>query len=233
MTEVERDDLDALAGEYVLGLLSGDEARLVERRVETETMLRQSVAFWQDRLLPLALTTKPVEPRSAQWASIERALSTGKRSEIARRGVSFWDSLGFWRWASAAAIAGVFALASIILLRIAEPSQTFVAVLAAPDRSAGWIVHAEPGRPLQLIPLVDTPADPDRSFQFWTLVDKAQGPVSLGLVTPGRPLQVPASSLPGLIAGQLFEITSEPYGGSPVGRPTGAILWKGLAMRSR
>lgn len=232
MTEAERDDLDVLAGEYVLGLLPGDQASVVERRLETEAVLRQSVAFWQDGLLPLALTTKPVEPGSAQWAAIERALPTGEPSTGAWQGRSFWDSLGFWRWVSAVAVAGVFALGSIIVLRTAEPSQTFVAVLTAPDRSAGWVVHATPGRPLELIPLVDTPADPGRSLQFWTLVDKAKGPVSLGLVTPGRPLRVPASSLPGLLDGQLFEITSEPYGGSPVGRPTGAILWKGLAMRS-
>jgi anti-sigma-K factor RskA len=232
MTPAERDDLDALAGEYVLGLLDSERVASVERRLETDAALRHAVAFWQDRLLPLALTAHPLQPAPAQWASIARALSD-KPSVNARRGGSFWDSLRFWRWTSALAIAGVCALAFIAVLRVAEPSATYIAVLAAPDRSAGWVVQAEPGRPLHLIPLVDTPTLEDRSLQFWTLVDKAQGPVSLGLVTPGRSLQVPASSLPGLVAGQLFEITLEPYGGSPVGRPTGAILWKGLAVRSR
>jgi anti-sigma-K factor RskA len=33
-------------------------------------------------------------------------------------------------------------------------------------------------------------------------------------------------------AGHLFEITVEPPGGSPTGRPTGPILMKGLASQA-
>jgi anti-sigma-K factor RskA len=39
-------------------------------------------------------------------------------------------------------------------------------------------------------------------------------------------------SLPETVQNQLFEITLEPEGGSPVGRPTGPILFKGNAARA-
>ena len=232
MTEAQKDDLDALAGEYVLGSLDRDETTRVGRRLETDPALRNAIAFWQDRLLPLALSVEPVQPAPAHWAAIEQDLRGSKAATNARPQWSLWDSVRFWRWASALAAAGVCVLAYIAVLLTEEPGAAFIAVLTAPDRSPGWVVRAEPGRPLHLTPLVEVPAEPNRSLQFWTLVDKAKGPVSLGLVSPGRPLQVAASSLPGLATGQLFEITSEPYGGSPVGRPTGAVLYKGLAVRS-
>lgn len=233
MTSTERDDLDALAGEYVLGTLDRDASRRVEQRLAGDAALRSAVERWQDRLLPLATGVPPMGTAPSQWPAIERELETRRPPARATPSSSWWDSVAFWRWASAAAAACVLVLGILTLLPRDRSDAAFVAVLAAPDRSAGWLVHAVPGRPLDLVPLIDVAADPARSLQFWTLLDKAQGPVSLGLVTPGKPLQVPARLLPGLAAGQLFEITSEPYGGSPVGRPTGAILWKGLAVRSR
>jgi anti-sigma-K factor RskA len=64
------------------------------------------------------------------------------------------------------------------------------------------------------------------------LISREQGPVSLGIVQPDRPAVIPAARLPGLQAGQLFEITVEPYGGSPINRPTGAILYKVLTVQT-
>ena len=84
---------------------------------------------------------------------------------------------------------------------------------------------------LQLTPLAQQ-ADyrADRSVQFWTLENNAEGPRSLGLVEPGRSLVIPAEQVGGVESGQLFELTLEPPGGSPEPRPTGPVLFIGRAV---
>lgn len=232
MTPQQRDDLDALAGEYVLGLLSADEMKRVELRLADDIDLRGAVAFWQDRLQPLASLPVPIEPAPELWRRIETALPRTSQPQRSAARTGLWDSLAFWRWATVTATAATLVLALITLLRPAT-EVSYVAVLQAPDRTAGWIVQATASQPVRLAPLLKIDVAAGKSLQFWTLYDRAQGPVSLGLVTAqDRTLVFPPDKLPGLKEGQLFEITLEPYGGSPVGRPTGAVLFKGLTVRT-
>ena len=71
---------------------------------------------------------------------------------------------------------------------------------------------------------------PDRSVQFWTLVDPKEGPRSLGLIEPGKAVTLSAEQIGAVQAGQLFELTLEPEGGSPLNRPTGPVLYIGRAV---
>ena len=48
------DDLEALAGEYVLGTLSAEERLAVQQRLLDSPDLARLVAEWEDRLAPLA-----------------------------------------------------------------------------------------------------------------------------------------------------------------------------------
>ena len=84
-------------------------------------------------------------------------------------------------------------------------------------------------RSLELVPLVRREVAPDKALQFWTLVDPARGPLSLGLVPPGATVRLPPGAVPEVRPDQLFELTLEPYGGSPTGRPTGPIQFVGRA----
>lgn len=70
-----------------------------------------------------------------------------------------------------------------------------------------------------------------RSLQFWTKGNSWRGPVSLGLVAPGRAVRVPIAQLPPLENDQLFELTLEPANGSPIDRPTGPIQFIGRAVK--
>ncbi len=236
MTPMLPDDPDLRAGEYVLGLLGDDARAAVERDLASDSRLRNAVAFWQTQFVSVADVVPPLEPDPKLWPSIERGLSrvaAPRARQTARAG--FWESLAFWRWASAAAVAASIALLAVLaLIRAPAESQVvYVAVLEAPDRTPGWIVQAAPGAAVRLTPLVKQTVAANQSLQFWTLIDRAQGPVSLGLVEPNKPARVSATRLPGLKEGQLFEITLEPYGGSPINRPTGAVLYKGLTVETR
>ena len=77
--------------------------------------------------------------------------------------------------------------------------------------------------------VAEVPAD--KALEFWTKADGWSGPVSLGLVQPGQPLQIPLDKLPPLQPNQLFELTLEPPTGSPVGKPTGPIQFIGRAVK--
>ena len=150
----------------------------------------------------------------------------------------WWQRLGVWQGISAAALACVALLATLLVVRPAadEPVQ-YLALLRAPDTSnTGWIVEGYPGGRLKLVPVgegagVSSATPSGRSLQFWTKPEGAAGPTSLGLVQAGTALTVPSSRLPGLGERQLFEITLEPEGGSTIGRPTGPILFVGRTQR--
>jgi anti-sigma-K factor RskA len=72
---------------------------------------------------------------------------------------------------------------------------------------------------------------PGKALQFWTKAEGAAGPTSLGLVRAGQVTELPVATLPTLEARQLFELTLEPETGSPIGRPTGPILFVGRSVR--
>lgn len=106
-------------------------------------------------------------------------------------------------------------------------------VLAAPqDMAPGWVLELDDGHALRLQPLARTAVPDQRVLQLWTKAEGWKGPVSLGLVTPGQPTRVRLDKLLLPVQpNQLFEITLEPRGGSPIGRPTGPILYIGRAAK--
>ena len=127
-------------------------------------------------------------------------------------------------------------LAAVLVGRLAEPAPEtrFMVVLVAPDDKApGWVVQAgaSGARQVELIPLGAVEVPPDKALQFWTKADGWGAPVSLGLVTPGKTLRVPAGRLPAVQPDQLFELTLEPRSGSPTGRPTGPVRYIGRAVK--
>ncbi len=85
----------------------------------------------------------------------------------------------------------------------------------------------------KVIPLTDVSVATDRSLQLWTLPSRDTGPVSLGVLDGWRTAMIEGPDLPGPMEEQLYEITVEPLGGSPTGKPTGPILGKGFAKMPR
>ena len=101
-----------------------------------------------------------------------------------------------------------------------------VAVLVDGNR-AGAVVHAFADGRVVLLPLTSINVPAGRALEVWTLPSRERGPVSVGLMDRARTLELQLKDLPRPGPDQLFEITLEPAGGSPTGRPTGPILFKG------
>lgn len=244
MNLADPEDRTVASAEFVLGTLDAQERAQFLARLAHDEALQAEVGFWQDRLLGLAGQVKPVEPSSAVWERIEASLPATVVAAPSRARpspavaptptVTFWERIGFWRAFSGVAVAASLLLASLLVLQQAPaPQRQYVAVLQSPDKQAGWLVQVDDASgPVKLVPLVDPGRIPaGMSWQFWTKPKDAAGPTSLGLLPQAGAIEVPRDRLPALGDEQLFEITLEPEGGSPLGRPTGPILFVGKARR--
>lgn len=231
MTTGQQDDLEALAGEYVLGTLPSEQRLEVEQRLAHDVSLRAAVDAWERRLYPLTALAPEHVPSPLLWARIERSLGT--RVVPAAAVVGWWDRLALWRWAAAGGLAASVVLSALLLTREVVPvAPSYLVVLVAPqDKAPGWVIQARDARQIQLIPLGMDSVPQDKALQFWTKGEGWQGPVSLGLVKPGQVLEVPLDALPPLEANQLFELTLENSGGSRTGKPTGPIQFIGRAVK--
>ena len=248
MSEPDADD--AMAADFVMGLLEGAELAAAERRAATDDGFARAVNAWRERLADLDSTAEETRPSPALWQRISDATKAApvepESAPAASRGAALWDSLRFWRGAGlvggfAALLFGIVMIAALAATRqlrhdmdaLAQRKPVYVAVLVSDaTKEAGAIVNAFANGRVELIPLrpIDVPAG--RVLQVWTLWDRAIGPKSIGLTGQSRALQLDLQSLPATVQDQLFEITHEPEGGSPIGRPTGPILFKGNAART-
>lgn len=92
MTEQE---LDALAGDYVLGTLSGEERQSLESQMRRDASLRERVETWERRLAPAILAAaEPVEPSPDLLARIEGVIDA--RQKIDFGGVTVRANDGEW-----------------------------------------------------------------------------------------------------------------------------------------
>ncbi|MDQ3196847.1 MAG: RNA polymerase subunit sigma-70, partial [Pseudomonadota bacterium] len=103
----DREEMEALAGEYVLGVLSIDEAAEIERALPGNPELRRAVYYWENRLLNLTALAAPMEPETDLWQRIERDLPRkaplhSQAAHVDSRQPGIWRSLSFWRFTSLA-----------------------------------------------------------------------------------------------------------------------------------
>ncbi len=230
-------EISGLAGEYVLGLLEPGERRAVERRAASDPGLGSAIQIWQRHFSAIDASAPPMVPSPGLWERIEAGIREVPAENGARRGSSrsawalFWNSLAVWR---PMGLAGAFAslvFAVLLATRIAGGPEVpqLVAVLAAPDGRAAAVVNAYANGTVQLVPL-DVIAVPEgRVLEVWTLQTRERGPVSLARMDKARTIKLDLKGLSAAQVGHLFEITLEPQGGSPTGKPTGPVLMKGLA----
>ena len=220
----DRDELHALAGEFVLGVLEGHEASEVAAALATNADLRRAVAFWEAQLHPLSALISPTEPPPGTWQAIEARITKPTPKPVAP---SFWNNLALWRWSTAG-----FATAAGLVLWIAltpAPGPSFVAVLHPPQQDqASWVATA--GRYGFLVRAVAGATPPsDRAFELWAIPPGATRPRSLGVIPANGELKlVPLP--PDLQDGATLAISIEPVGGSPTHQPTGPVVFVGTVQ---
>ncbi|EEB82381.1 anti-sigma factor [Roseobacter sp. GAI101] len=231
------DDIHDLAADYVLGLLPEDESQLFEEILARDSDLAQYVGDLRDRLLPLDLSAAPRDLPEGMVARTRAALeqldapspiTTARKSLPNAAANTPQMPSGRRAGLIAAALVGIAVGFGAGWLR-PSPEPLVIAVLLD-DQGVPQAVVEDYGNDtatVRFVAEIDVP--PDRSLQVWTLPTPEIGATSLGVLDRTAPTRLTFDHLPGPMAQQLYEVTLEPAGGSPTGRPTGPIIGKGFA----
>jgi anti-sigma-K factor RskA len=227
VAETGNDDLDGLAGEYVLGTLGDDERRAAEARLAADPAFRAAVAAWEARLQPLADSLPAMPPPARVRDRVMAAIGEAPAAAaVAGNVVSLHRSVRRWRIATAAAGLAAAVLAGIVVVDRLRPvpQAEFVAVLTAEGASPAFVATVDVAKgTMSLRQVAGEPAPADRSYELWAIVPNAP-PRSLGLVEEAS-LKRALSEKPS--EALTFAITLEQKGGSPDGTPKGPVVFKG------
>lgn len=198
---------DALAAEYVLGVLDLAERSQAEARLKRDAVFATLVADWEIKLAGLndGFAEAPAPNLLPQ---IEARLFPQTKAPKSR--------FRLFGWLSGASVAAVLALATVATL--APPRPDLVATLATADnRLAYQVTHF--GATLQITRVAGVPAVSGQVHELWIIAPNAN-PVSLGLLED-QPLVVTYPTPPD---GFVLAVSVEPTGGSPTGQPTGPVI---------
>lgn len=232
-----RDDIDMLAAEYVLGTLDGAERSSVAARRQRDAALDRAIGEWEQRLTPMVGLVADQEPSADLLPRIEARILAGSGSDRTQAPqptatadvVDLTRRLGRWRSVAGAATALAACLALAIGIReVQRPEipKTFVAVMQKDDASPSFLVTVDLETRLLTVRPVAAQAEPGKSYQLWMAHESFAGPRSLGLVTDDlKPRATLARFDRGVIEKATFAVSLEPEGGSPIDKPTGPVLF--------
>ena len=215
---------DALAAEYVLGVLPADERQGVADRIARDRAFAQLVDQWEERLGPLGEGYAETPPHASVKAALDRRLF-GPDAIPARSG--FWQSLTVWR-TIAAALAALLLLIAVPVLRstfVHEDQARLVALLSAEGSAVSYLAIYEPKTASVDLSRVGAAQAGEKDFELW-VINKDKAPVSMGVIPPGETAKVELSDAlrRQVQAGANLAISLEPKGGSPTGQPTGPVV---------
>jgi len=220
---IDSDDLNDLAGEYVLGTLAGAERVAFEGRLQRETAAMRAVALWAQHLQPLADAVTPAIPAPLLWQRIERELGLPAKTKM-RAPV----------WIAAAVAAAIVAVAVLFPDLIMKPEVNAVAQLAAPTGGEpAFVVSVLDDQEKLLIRAAAVTPQPNNSYELW-VVPQTGAPISLGVVeqTGETEREVAENLRPLLAVGGTLAVSLEPVGGSTTGAPTTVMFVGALAPPS-
>lgn len=230
----------ARAGDYVLGLMDDAERARAELDLQKDESFREAIVRLASHLHQIDLTASAEPIPDTMWDNIKehiRALPSAgggvspSKPEISSDGNPRIGNAG---WARRVAMAACLLLGAGLgyLVRdvfMSPPQPVVVVVLDTEANTPGAVFEAYSDRTIRILPLEDFNVPEGKTLQVWTLYDRAVGPVSLGTLANARETILTGPEQPLPQPEQLYEITLEPYPGSPTGKPTGPILVKGFA----
>ena len=217
-----RELLEQLAAQYVVGTLRGRARLRFERVCASNEYAMMQVRKWEERMVGLASQVKPIAPPAHVWQAVERRLGFSK----GKSGMIFG-----WSWPAVSAL--VFASVAAITIAIGllmrptlAPPQT-IAVIAQADRGELWRVQMSQDRTsMTILATTQVAIDAAHAYELWALPDSGAAPISLGLLpTRGAAtLTLSPAQRAALSGASKIAVSLEPPGGSPTGAPTGPVI---------
>jgi anti-sigma-K factor RskA len=216
MKSANRELVDRLAAEYVLGTLRYGARRRFERWL-LSPQVGALVKAWEDRLAGLEPQLTPVAPPVTVWRGIEKKLELRK---LQRQPAM--------RWLAIAASLLVFVALGVFITRpVGPPAVTQQSFLQADAQTIYWRVEIlGDNQELSLHVHVVHDLPPGKAHELWALPEGGGAPVSLGLMphTGDHHRVLSASQRAALAGSKQIAVSLEPQGGSPTGAPTGPVL---------
>lgn len=232
------DDIDAIAGEFVLGTLTADERSEVHLRRARDSVLDTAITAWERRLFPLSTLSRVETPPSNLLEKIlaridERAqvLMNGATVAKLERGLNLWRAAAL----TASAIAACLALAvGWDHFQPMRKQQNLVAVLQKDAASPAFLVTVNIDDRVMTVQPIAAKAQTGKSYELWLVQQSLGTPKSLGLIDETRAITRPqlAAYQPDVIESATFAVSLEPEGGSPTGVPTGPVVFAGKLLPS-
>lgn len=230
------DDIDARAGEYVLGTLDASERTAVEAERAHDIRLDAAIHAWERRLLPLARETAGVTPPPDLFERIEHQIAKTKAAPLSNaqssaQVIALQSRVKRWQWATVGttALAATFAGVAVFRDTILPPKpQSFVAAFVANDELPRFMLTID----LASRELTIRPVGADRlqgkTYQLWIASDQlGPSPRSLGVLDDGS-TELQRKRLtdfdPNLLRAATFGVSIEDAGGSRTGRPAPGAL---------
>lgn len=227
----EHDDIDGLAGEYVLGTLPAAERAEVAARRQREAALDLAITEWEARLASLSNAVPEITPPADTFKKIELRLrnsaATGNPDviDLTRR---------LKRWRSAALAASAIAAGLVLTIGAQQfapkpKAKNLVAVLQKDAGSPAFLVTVNVDDRVMTVRPVAAKHEAGKSFELWIIHDSLGKPKSLGVIDETQPTRGPtlAAYKTDVIEGSTYAVTLEPEGGSPSGAPTGPVVFAG------
>lgn len=215
------DNDDIGAAEYAMHLLSPQDRRVFEARLNDEPGLRILVAEWHERLVLLAGDVDEVAPRPAVKAALQRQLF----APVTPQSAGLWNRIAVWRGLSLASVVAAAVFAALLYLQQPpQPGPVLVAEVSAADESLRMLARYDANTGVLEVSRLTGQAVSGRALELWVIA--AQGkPISLGVLPVDARGQLEiAPNLRPLMSDAVLAISDEPLGGSPTGAPTGRVL---------
>ncbi|CAA2143893.1 anti-sigma factor domain-containing protein [Hyphomicrobium sp. ghe19] len=232
-------DIDAIAGEYVLGTLDAGERAAVAARRLREPALDVAIQEWERRLAPLAELVPVASPPDDTLAKIEARIDEkGIASSGSATIVDLRRRLRLWRTTAIAASAIAASLVVALGVRDFQPrpkQQNLVAVLQKDAASPAFLVTVNIEDRIMTVQPVAAKPEPGKSYELWIVQDSLGAPKSLGVIDEPKAMTRPtlAAYKPDVIESATFAVSLEPEGGSPTGQPTGPVVFAGKLIPAK
>ena len=238
------DEIDGLAGEYVLGSLDPIERKEVDVRRKVDVALDEAISAWEKRLGPLSDLLPAIAPPPHLFFEVTKQL--GRQRDHRRIGTQALT--GPWRWpALAAGACALAACLAIITVWLSQKSSASPARLVAElERSAnpadrtnptvrlGFIVYFDLRASTMIVSPLAVPPGSRRDYQLWLVPEGSAPPISLGVIPLSEPSMSPwlATYAPKDLVHARLAVSLEPPGGSPKGIPTGPTMFVGALVQT-
>lgn len=232
----DKEDLKALAFEYVVGTLRGEERQSFISQMQADQELADEVQYWENHLAPLAENVQPMAPKADTFGKIQAQINARNQREPAATTVGFWERLLPWKMAASLAFAMVLAVSVVmyngsfqsgglntdyVAVLMNDADEPVLTALTASENSKLWLKW-ENWQPPQ-----------DHSLQLWAKSrrDGEIRPLMVFASNELKEVELDEATLRLIKDSSHLIITQEELGGSAIDEPSDAVIATGVCIR--